>query len=344
MNLAEIIFLPAILLFGVVTTYSDVKYRKIRNKHILGALIYTLVVYALLSFLRFPFSKQYWIDLVINLFVSLIVSVTIWIFGLWSAADAKLFIAYTSLTPLFFYSNTYFKFFPSFVLLINTFVPFFFLASVRILFLSTAKEKKSAIRNIKVKEILLIILTVIVASWIPRIIFLQFGIRFDFLINFIIILLCLSLFRVIFRKKMFAVLVCLAILRTIVDWRYAVSLTFLTSFVLMSLLVIAIFFMFRIGSFIFVKNIKIRKLKPGMILAHGNYILDKGKRFPLDSKLEGLNKKDIQKIVRLRKSSKLSSDEIKILEMQPFAPYIFLGVILTLITKGNFLLLVNYLK
>ncbi|MDI6605604.1 MAG: hypothetical protein QME65_00430, partial [Candidatus Omnitrophota bacterium] len=44
---------------------------------------------------------------------------------IWAAGDAKLFIVYTLLIPLDYYSKSYLPYFPSFTLLLNIFIPLF---------------------------------------------------------------------------------------------------------------------------------------------------------------------------------------------------------------------------
>ncbi|MDP2663886.1 MAG: hypothetical protein Q8P08_00290, partial [bacterium] len=59
----------------------------------------------------------------INGFVALVVSYFLWNFSLLAAGDAKLFTLYAFLIPQEFYVNAYFPVFPSFVLLVNVFIP-----------------------------------------------------------------------------------------------------------------------------------------------------------------------------------------------------------------------------
>ena len=57
----------------------------------------------------------------------------------------------------------------------------------------------------------------------------------------------------------------------------------------------------------------------------------------LDEEAEGITQKQIDKI------KKLGFNKIRVSQTIPFAPFIFLGVILTLLAKGNILIVVKNL-
>lgn len=146
----DYIFLPAVLLLGSVTSYEDCKYSKIKNKWILKGLVWALGVYSILALwlllsdhlTLFYKAKNfmsfiYIYDSLINAFIALAIGYLIWYFDLWSAGDAKLFFVFSLLLPLTYYSRSYLPFFPSFALLINVFVPamiFLFFQKIYIIF------------------------------------------------------------------------------------------------------------------------------------------------------------------------------------------------------------------
>jgi prepilin signal peptidase PulO-like enzyme (type II secretory pathway) len=105
----------------------------------------------------------------------------------------------------------------------------------------------------------------------------------------------------------------------------------------------------NIGAESFHKEVSIKNLKPGMLLAEK--IIKKGKKYEkeknqglfnlkkgfIEEQAEGITAEDIKKI------NKTGIKKIKIKQTIPFAPFMFLGVLLTLIVKGNILILVNFL-
>lgn len=132
---------------GLVTSYEDIKYNKIRNKWItlglywgLGALFLFLIWYFLApsltafyhsKILKLPasaplmvytFNLPFLLKSFLNFIVAAVVSFIMWRANSWAAGDAKLFIVYSLLVPLFHYQKSYLPVFPSFVLLVNIFI------------------------------------------------------------------------------------------------------------------------------------------------------------------------------------------------------------------------------
>jgi len=68
------------------------------------------------------FSVDYVLKVYLNAGIALLLGYLIWRFNGWSAGDAKLFTLFAFLIPLKFYSASYLNYFPSFALLVNTFL------------------------------------------------------------------------------------------------------------------------------------------------------------------------------------------------------------------------------
>jgi Flp pilus assembly protein protease CpaA len=121
------LFLPMIFLIGLITSYQDFRYGKIKNKWIILGLAWGLGIY--LFFLIWGLaiepiiSFSYIFNVFVNGFIALIVGYLLWYFNFWSAGDAKLFALFAFLLPLEYYWRTVLPYFPSFVLLINIFIP-----------------------------------------------------------------------------------------------------------------------------------------------------------------------------------------------------------------------------
>lgn len=128
MNFINILFLVPLFIVGIISSYTDIKYGKIYNRLILWALIYGLGLICILfiynALFLYQFENLVYLSLVLlNALLSLITSYVLWHNRLWSAGDAKLFTIYALLLPLSFYDNYYINYFPSFNLLINLFIP-----------------------------------------------------------------------------------------------------------------------------------------------------------------------------------------------------------------------------
>lgn len=137
----DILFLPFVFFIGLITSYEDVKFGKVKNKWILLGLTWGLSVIALSLiwyFIASPVTKffsetapvftispAYLIKVMINAAISLMIAFLMWRFNAWAAGDAKLFFIYSLLLPLKYYQKSYLPYFPSFALMINIFIPIF---------------------------------------------------------------------------------------------------------------------------------------------------------------------------------------------------------------------------
>jgi len=155
----DILFLPMLFFISVVVGYEDIRYGKVRNKWILIGIVWSLAVFFsafFWYFIAFPLTRFFYANILhsapdtqisvytihlgyigrslINAAIALVVAFLIWRFKFWAAGDAKLFIVYSLLIPLGYYWKSYFHYFPSFVLLINIFVPVFLYLLIRSFF------------------------------------------------------------------------------------------------------------------------------------------------------------------------------------------------------------------
>lgn len=144
----NILFLPVLFFIGLITSYEDIKYGKIRNKWIRFGLFWGLFVIAFffLWYLiaapvtRFFFFNvlgrpegspapvftvypSYLLNVLLNSALSLFITFLMWRQRAWAAGDAKLFFIYSLLLPLGYYQKAYLPLFPSFALMINIFIP-----------------------------------------------------------------------------------------------------------------------------------------------------------------------------------------------------------------------------
>lgn len=126
--LLTFLFLIPVFLIGVVCSYTDLKYGKIKNKWLIIGFAWALVLYLSLFFYNYFFLHQvgnfnYLKGMFFNGLLALGLGYIFWHFKFWAAGDAKLFTLFAFLLPPEFYAKTYFSEFPAFVLLINIFIP-----------------------------------------------------------------------------------------------------------------------------------------------------------------------------------------------------------------------------
>jgi hypothetical protein len=112
----------------------------------------------------------------------------------------------------------------------------------------------------------------------------------------------------------------------------------------------------KLGSGYFTKSVRVLELKEGMVLAEaifrerGKSRYIKGEIASVNAKIEKLDlespdgiltKKDIARLQGLYKNKKLAFSAVSVQQLLPFAPIMFFGVLLALLSKGNFLILIT---
>jgi len=345
-------FLPGILILGLITSFTDIKFGKIRNKWVLFGLLYGLIINMILFSYYINTGNlriDYFFEFLINSGFGLAIGFGFWLSGIWTAGDGKLFFAYAVLVPLSGYVNGYIKWVPSTILLINVFVPMFLYFSVISIFKSNWKIKKSILRDFFSAKLLNMFFYLFIIHWFVSL----FSVN-GFFTRGILSILIYYLFGKKLKTeekispKFILIILALSSIRFILDKNVYTSF-FWREFLLLFVFLILFRLIINLGADSFNKEISIKNLKPGMVLAES--IIKKGKKYEKKKKKgiwsikdtfieelpEGINKEDIKKL----KKTKIKI--IKIKQTLPFAPFMFLAVLLTIIVKGNILILVNFL-
>ncbi len=361
-------FLPMIIILGILSSIYDIKQGKIWNKLIVISLLYAIIVNISILFyfifMNIPFRIEYYYEYLINLGSMIFIAFIIWWVGLWTAGDAKLIIAYTALIPLSVFKLGYIPNFPIFTLLLNIFLPMFVIMGVIVLFKSRWKHKKMIFKQISNPKFLFIFaLAVFGLMWIINFIFNFFPF---FPQNYFSMVFFLFIFLIILEKIPFInftkIIYLLAILRLIFD-RNIFSVDFLVNFAIILISMILLrFFIINLGAIVFSKNVHFNELKPRSILAQIpikekdkikmmpfsqidllGYLTNKFKKKPIIKYdfSHGLTKENIEELKYLYNKKNINFNTIRVFTTIPFAPFVFLGVIITLISHGD---IVVYLK
>jgi Flp pilus assembly protein protease CpaA len=368
-------FIPVIALIGIITSYTDIKKGKIANKWIIFGITYFLLTTLFLLVNKtslIPNPQNYILNTIINLTLAILISFLLYYYDLWNAGDGKLFICFSSLIPIIYFTNIKFTIFPSLSILINTFFISFLLFLPR--FIKKVKLKdllkssiKTLLNNLKPLNLAQTILMFFSITWITGNIMNLLNLNNN---SANLMLLTYPLFFIIKKQiKHVRIYLILAFLRLIFD-KNIYSFDFLISlgYIILFFQVLSIFFSKYFKDLIeqaFLKNIKIDKLEPGMTLYSAfehiknikdeeykklkkHYIShafqigkdciiikpkDKVTHHYIREKESGLTESQIKKI------KALNVKNIIIHEKTPFAYILFLGVILTILSKGNVLIL-----
>ena len=165
------VFLPMVILAGIISSYTDLKHRQVSNNLIIWGIAYAfilnlfLAIYSLLTSSTQPNSiLNYYLNYLLNGIIALVLSFLMWKNRIWKPGDAKLFFVFVLLLPLSVYSNNYIDIFPSVILLINIFVPAALFFGVKLIISSSIKAKREILEKLS-KDFLVEVIILIGISW-----------------------------------------------------------------------------------------------------------------------------------------------------------------------------------
>lgn len=363
-DLLAMLLLPAVFIVGAITSYEDIKLGRIRNKWIIFSLAYSLAALIIVVLFMYAqneaINKSYIVIYFVNAAFAFLVGFLIWLFGLWSPGDAKLFFAYSVLVPLSLYSGSSADYFPSFAILAYTFVPFLVFYIIMVFFRTGSRLKLNVLNSMLKPKFLLDTIPFIFAfTWLGSLFLSYIGKYLPAANNFFIILLFLfiapvffaNVLRIGYRK----VGIALSLAAILFSYEMVFTLEFLRHFAIILVLFLFIrYFMLNLAFEVFSYPIYIEDLKPGMVIAE-NYLSKKGRYFKrkvaplgffsamlgrsegnllLSSGSDGLTLKEAEKIKKLHSNGQIKGHTIRVFQTLPFAPFIFMGVLLIIALKG----------
>lgn len=372
--LFEILFLPGILGVGILSSLSDIKTGRVKNSLIKKGFLYGLIIYFLIiawtllkEYLRqyvfynsqfFYLKFSYFPALIINVAIAFIVGIIFWKFDIWAAADAKLFTLYSFLIPLTVYVYERVPYFPSFALLVNIYI-------ISLLYLLLTYLWRIKIGSEDFKGFF--------SGGIPKIIhgikiskifdylslfFISFSISFSlfflvisrikpsasltilfYIVGFAILMLLGGFLNK--YKKIKVYLSILSIIYMIIWFIFsATPLSILNQFLRFIFYMVIINLIFRLfGSLANsdIKIINIENLEQNMILTVGalkllsgdqEFYKNLGNIYP-----DGLSPEQTEKIKEFFKNKDVKT--VEVCKTFPFALFIFIGAIITLIIQGS---------
>ncbi len=352
--LFELFFVVAVIVSAYISL-EDIVNKRIPNKAIL-VLLFVGILYQAIYVQKF--------SAIILFIYAAMIAFLLWFLSLWPAGDAKLFaVLLLFMPPQLYVSQTI-----VFDFLVNCFVPIFFSMFFIIIWKSRFKLVKEALRftfepyNVCMLAIILIGFVWFLMRAIQILTF-RFSLPLDYFLTLILMFFIFEFFRRFLSAKLELFFFGCAILRIIIDYRTVYSIAFLQRF--STLLLIFLFFRFFIlylAFKLYTYEVPIRKLKPGM--SPGEAIIQRGKHFERKSflhasligfmlqrrenvihSLDFLTEDDVKRLKKLRAEKKIPFTKMLITKVQPFAIFILLGYILTVLCHGNFMqYLVSLLK
>lgn len=337
-----------VVIVCTLSSYTDIKEGKIYNKHIMVFLSIGIIVQLVyLIIMNRALVNLY----IVNLGSTIIFSILIYFFGIWSAGDAKLVITIITLIPMEIYNVNSKNIFPGFSTIIIIFLCGFFYLIIESVFLyikdiCSGKNKKNIKVDVTKKVILKILYAWIISINLNCVLSYYFK---SFYLNNIGLCMIFNALLVLYlakfssnKKLLFSVIFVGSLI-------YIISNTCLgrsnVHFNVRLLLLIVVMILARIlcGKYNY-KKVYIENLRVGMVLSSStvlNFLSSRTKGLPLDASentKSRLTLDQIESIKRWQKSKKCM-DYVIILRQLHFAPFIFLGTVISIIIKllGDFL-------
>lgn len=348
--------LLALLIFGAWISYGDIKEGKIKNHSILALILVAIFIntYFTSAFLDFPLPSLF------NILAGIMMGVIVWIAGLWSAADAKLFIGLNFLFPVTFYQH-YSGYFPGLTILFNSSIPLFFFLFFQVLIKTNLRQKKEALlSNLKPLQIIRSFLAVSAIFSLLFLIHYFLRMRWEYPLSLIFIFLTFWFIEQKLKVNLTYFYVFILLISLILFFYFQVpifNINSLFSILIFSLLIFFLSVILTLATSLFSHPVKIDNLKEGMILAE--MVVQEGKYYvkkPITSLTflaflrerakwqpsygfnpDGLTSEEIKELQSLARQGLLKFEELRISFLIPFAPILFLGAFLTYFARGLFI-------
>jgi Flp pilus assembly protein protease CpaA len=326
-----------ISLLGLATSFTDLKKGIIPNKFVFPAIAAAF----LLNFLN-GFDS---ISFLVNGFLALLLGFLLWLASLWSAGDAKLFLAFALLFPASFFQQSLF---PAFSILLNAFIPAFAMLLLLVLLKTSRKQKIEAAKQALCPGTLFQVVVFFFASYWLLDLFLAFlPIQLEIFTITLILFAIVSFVEFFLPKKSVYFFAFLSLLFLFLKFDTVLSPEFLAFFLFfLAMVIFLLFFVLRLGAECFGRLIPLKELKPGHVLLeiplerHGKIVKKKPllpsfinifseiKEKPfIQLGPKGLTQEDLEKLRQAK--GKLAFKELLVQETLPFAPIIFLGTIIS---------------
>lgn len=368
----ENLLIPISLIFCLYASYTDLRYRKIRNLCSFG-LIYSGLIFQILFVIQ---GKIAMLSMISILLGAIAISFLLYWFNIFAAGDSKLFLGTSlALPPALFQEVTGRILFPPIVLAINTFAPYFLGMTIYLLVKSSTLQKKealSAILDRKVLPILLVnylgffSLAVIVAAIWNKIHFFRLLHLNNFFRMAFILATFIALRKYTTKSKngrlIFALFIPVAGILMLLSPPSLGNL-FKSLLLYFVVYILATPFLMNLVLPLFSKEIKISEIQEGIIPAetiveiqndfgssrylkltslnqiqNSNEKLNGKSTIIVSPTLRGLEGEQVKVLKKLADEGHFSSfgNSIRVQQPMCFAPVILAGVLITILAKGPF--------
>jgi hypothetical protein len=364
-------FIPLIVLFGIITSFDDINFGKIENKHIFLAMIMGASIHLFLIITE-RIGLHYLLFYSAIICLTILVAFLLYLLNFWSAGDGKLLIAYIFIMPLTIAPENTLNLVIPVYLLINTFIPYFLISAGYVFLINLTAHSKKIDGKPNMMFAIESILYVFSITWVVSILLKYTNLPS----NAVTIMVASGLVMAFLEKltwskppaalktttdqiqktktprfaipKTLIIMAIISIIRIIVDIDRLKSWEFIIEFLVFYVLLMLLRSYIRASTTsFFTKKVHVLKLSKGMVL--NSHIIKKTDKYSLiespnlkdlknilESEFqENLKDEDIKRLVELYKKNMLEFKEVLIQNTLPFAPLMFAGVILTILAKGT---------
>lgn len=339
-----------ILIASVFIVKQDINERIVKNNY-----VFTILVFGIIYQLIEGNLLQYPLRILSTFAFGAIFSAFLWSLNILPAGDSKLFTSLLMYFPVDYYTQGL-----TLDFLINIFVPIFVFLSFYVIYKSKRCVAIESLKNsFKPYRLGMVFVIFIGFAWFIYSPFRLLGVDLGYFGFVILVFIGYELLLRIPSVKTEIILIAMAVIRILLDYKNALTLDFyLNSLSIVLVFVILRFFILQLSFNLFTRKVKIGDLKPGMSPGQGiiqegknfvrkdlfspslvGYLMEKKEKFV--HSIDALGKEDIEKLKKLSEENKLEFNSLKIHEKQPFSFFVFMGFFLTFILGTNF---VNYLK
>ena len=364
MSIIEILLTTLILIVGVYASITDTRNRRISNSCTYGLALAGALSQALFVYLGLLTIPQYlWL-----IFGGLAIAVLLFTLGIWSPGDAKLFWAVAVALPPTVLAAARWNY-PPFVILVNTFIPYFCAMAIVILIRTSAQQKLQTLRSMLAPSFLLryafsLLAFGSIALWVNR----WLPIRLDYFGSIFLFILLYSLFDRFVKKRWQPYVLAPVALGSLLLVGKALP-NYLTLLAITGVLFLILrFFLASLGDHLFVREIAVQNLHKGHVPAHiivrdqaGAYrthevaftsfvalaARPRETEVVMDMAPQGLSSSQVSELQRLAAAGQFTGfgNKVKVQTTMPFAPLILIGVILTLVGRGPIIeAIINWLR
>lgn len=348
--MTEFFFFSVLFIIGGLVLYEDFKKSRIRNSFILVLILAGIV----LNYSLGIFSNQLF-PFLINISFGVLIGLVIWFAGLWSAADAKLYISLVFLFPITWFRSSS-GYFPGMNILINSTLPLSLLLVGQVLLRSGWGEKNRAARRLFKMPLLFNVFAISAGTILLRnIVNVFLKIQTDY---FLTLPLFLLIFWLADRLKVkmvyfFTIIVVLSL----VFFPQMNDLVFFASILIFTSLILFIMWIVYLAQPLMSYQVKISELREGAIL--NEVVLKKDKVFikqplafltfltSINQRIkskpifgynpDGLQMSEISEIKNLSEDGRLNFETLGVAKTLPFAYALLSGTIITYFLGDSFL-------